>query len=101
MAIVDPTGTAFSLEASTASVSFAGAIDHSAAGAAAVSVAGHDQGSVSFTATSSITDSAGTGLQDLTDPLQQRFTYQYDTDSVTKYPTGRLDFNLSPAIPSS
>lgn len=38
---------------------------------------------------------ANTGLVDLNDPLQQRFTYQYDTDSVTKYPTGRLDFNLT------
>jgi hypothetical protein len=38
---------------------------------------------------------ANTGLVDLTDPLQQRFTYQYDTEGVTKYPTGRLDFNLT------
>lgn len=38
---------------------------------------------------------ANTGLTDLSDPLQQRFTYQYDTDSVTRYPTGKLDFNLT------
>ena len=39
--------------------------------------------------------SANTGLTDQTDPLLQRFTYQYDTENVTRYPTGRLDFNLS------
>jgi hypothetical protein len=38
---------------------------------------------------------ANTGLEDQTDPLLQRFTYQYDTKNVTKYPTGRVDFNLS------
>jgi hypothetical protein len=38
---------------------------------------------------------ANTGLEDQTDPLLQRFTYQYDTDSVTRYPTGRVDFNLT------
>ena len=31
---------------------------------------------------------AGTGLIDLTDPLLQQFTYQYASNSVTKYPTG-------------
>ena len=38
---------------------------------------------------------ANTGLEDQTDPLLQRFTYQYETEGVTKYPTGRLDFNLT------
>jgi hypothetical protein len=38
---------------------------------------------------------AGTGLLDLTDPLQQRFTYQYETRGANKYPTGRVDVNLS------
>jgi hypothetical protein len=38
---------------------------------------------------------AGTGLEDLTDPILQRFTYQYETKGVTKYPTGRVDFNLT------
>jgi hypothetical protein len=38
---------------------------------------------------------AGTGLVDLSDPLQQQFTYQYESKGVTKYPTGRLDFNLT------
>jgi hypothetical protein len=35
------------------------------------------------------------GLVDRTDPLQQQFTYQYDTESVTRYPTARVDFNLN------
>ena len=34
-------------------------------------------------------------LIDLTDPIQQQFTYQYDTQNTTRYPTGRLDFNLT------
>ena len=34
-------------------------------------------------------------VDDLTDPLIQRFNYQYDTKGVTRYPTGRLDFNVS------
>ena len=34
-------------------------------------------------------------VSDLTDPLVQRFDYQYDTKNVTRYPTGRLDFNLT------
>ena len=38
--------------------------------------------------------SAGTGLVDLTDPLLQQFTYQYESKGVTKYPTGRVDVNL-------
>ena len=38
---------------------------------------------------------AGTGLEDLTDPLLQRFTYQYETKGMNKYPTGRIDVNLS------
>jgi hypothetical protein len=35
------------------------------------------------------------GLVNQTDPLLQRYTYQVDTKGVTKYPTGRLDFNLT------
>jgi hypothetical protein len=35
------------------------------------------------------------GLIDLTDPLQQRFTYQFDSEGLTRYPTGRVDVNLS------
>ena len=35
------------------------------------------------------------GLVNLTDPLVQRYTAQYDTDSVTRYPTARVDVNLT------
>ena len=35
------------------------------------------------------------GVSNLTDPLVQRFTYQYDTKGVTKYPTGRVDVNVT------
>jgi len=36
------------------------------------------------------------GLQDNeADPLTQRFTYQYDTESTNKYPTGRVDVNVT------
>ena len=35
------------------------------------------------------------GLADLTDPMLQRFSYQYETDNVTRYPTGRIDYNVS------
>ncbi|HVL66237.1 MAG TPA: TonB-dependent receptor [Vicinamibacterales bacterium] len=38
---------------------------------------------------------SGGPLRDLTDPLLQEFTYQYDRRNVTRYPTGRLDFNLT------
>ena len=38
---------------------------------------------------------SGGPLVDLTNPLHQEFRYQYTTDSVTKYPTVRLDFNLT------
>ena len=38
---------------------------------------------------------AGSTVVDNTDPLTQNFTYSYQTDSVTKYPTGRIDFNLT------
>ena len=38
---------------------------------------------------------AGSTVVDNTDPLPQNFTYTYQTDSVTTYPTGRLDFNLT------
>ena len=31
----------------------------------------------------------------LPDPLLQKLRYTYQTDSVTKYPTGRVDFNLT------
>jgi hypothetical protein len=34
-------------------------------------------------------------VTNLADPLLQEFRFQYDTDSITRYPTGRLDFNLS------
>jgi hypothetical protein len=34
-------------------------------------------------------------VNDLDDPLVQEFRYQYNTDSVTRYPTVRLDFNLT------
>jgi hypothetical protein len=34
------------------------------------------------------------GLADRTDPLQQQFTYQYASEGLTRYPTGRVDFNL-------
>jgi hypothetical protein len=38
---------------------------------------------------------SGGPLVDLTDPLHQEFRYQYTTKGVTKYPTVRLDFNLT------
>jgi hypothetical protein len=38
---------------------------------------------------------SGGPLVDLNDPLLQEFRYQYDTKGVTKYPTVRLDFNLT------
>jgi hypothetical protein len=38
---------------------------------------------------------SGGPLDDLANPLHQEFRYQYTTDSVTKYPTVRLDFNLT------
>jgi hypothetical protein len=38
---------------------------------------------------------AGSTVVDNTDPLTQNFTYSYDTDSVTKYPTGRIDYNFT------
>lgn len=37
----------------------------------------------------------GSAPVDLPDPLLQEFRYQYDTKGLTKYPTGRLDFNLT------
>ena len=37
----------------------------------------------------------GSTVVDNTDPLTQNFTYSYQTDSVTKYPTGRLDYNVT------
>ena len=38
---------------------------------------------------------AGSTVVDNTDPLTQQLTYTYQTDSVTKYPTGRIDYNLT------
>jgi hypothetical protein len=34
-------------------------------------------------------------VRDLEDPLVQEFRYQYDTKGVTRYPTGRIDYNLT------
>jgi hypothetical protein len=34
-------------------------------------------------------------LTDLTDPLLQQFRYQYKSDSITRYPTVRIDYNLT------
>ena len=36
-----------------------------------------------------------TDVVDLTDPLQQQLTYQYDTKGVNRYPTWRVDVNLT------
>jgi hypothetical protein len=38
---------------------------------------------------------AGSTVVDNTDPLTQTFTYSYDTKGVTKYPTGRIDYNVT------
>jgi hypothetical protein len=38
---------------------------------------------------------AGDGISDVGDPITQQFRYQYETDSITRYPTGRLDFNVT------
>jgi hypothetical protein len=38
---------------------------------------------------------AGGTVVNNTDPMTQQFTYAYDTDSVTKYPTGRIDYNVT------
>jgi hypothetical protein len=38
---------------------------------------------------------AGGPLTDLTDPIQQEFRYQYDSEGITRYPTGRVDVNLT------
>jgi hypothetical protein len=38
---------------------------------------------------------AGGPLTDLENPLLQEFRYQYDTEGKTRYPTGRIDFNLT------
>jgi hypothetical protein len=35
------------------------------------------------------------GLEDQSNPMLQRFSYQYDTDNVTRYPTGRIDYNVT------
>jgi hypothetical protein len=41
------------------------------------------------------TSTSGSPVVDNTNPLTQTFTYSYDTDNVTKYPTGRIDYNLT------
>ena len=38
---------------------------------------------------------SGGPLTDLNDPLLQEFTYQFDTKNVTRYPTVRLDVNVT------
>ena len=38
---------------------------------------------------------SGGPVEDLTDPLLQRYIFQYDTKGTTTYPTVRLDYNLS------
>ena len=40
-------------------------------------------------------NSPGQTVTDLTDPLLQQMNYQYDSKGVTKYPTWRVDVNLS------
>ena len=35
------------------------------------------------------------GVADLENPMLQRFTFQYDTKGVTRYPTGRIDYNVT------
>ena len=42
-----------------------------------------------------IRTAVGGAAVDLPDPMLQEFRYQFDTKNVTKYPTGRLDFNLT------
>jgi Carboxypeptidase regulatory-like domain/TonB-dependent Receptor Plug Domain len=38
---------------------------------------------------------AGSTVVDNTNPLTQNLTYTYQTESVTKYPTGRIDYNVT------
>jgi hypothetical protein len=38
---------------------------------------------------------SGGPLVDLADPLLQEFRYQYTSDSITRYPTVRIDYNLT------
>jgi hypothetical protein len=42
-----------------------------------------------------IRSAVGSSPVDLSDPLLQEFRYQYDTKNITKYPTGRVDFNVT------
>ena len=35
------------------------------------------------------------GLEDLTDPMLQRYTFQFDNEGITRYTTTRVDYNLS------
>jgi Carboxypeptidase regulatory-like domain len=37
----------------------------------------------------------GGGLVDNPDPMTQQFTYQYQTENVTRYPTARIDYNVT------
>jgi hypothetical protein len=38
---------------------------------------------------------SGGPLRDLENPLHQEFRYQYTSDSITRYPTVRIDYNLT------
>jgi hypothetical protein len=38
---------------------------------------------------------SGGPLTDLEDPLMQEFRYQYSTEGITRYPTVRIDYNLT------
>jgi hypothetical protein len=38
---------------------------------------------------------ASGAVSDVGDPITQQFRYQYKTDNITRYPTARLDFNLT------
>ena len=35
------------------------------------------------------------GVEDLTDPMLQRYTFQFDNEGITRYTTTRVDYNLS------
>ncbi|HEY7499985.1 MAG TPA: TonB-dependent receptor [Vicinamibacterales bacterium] len=41
------------------------------------------------------TSTSGSTVVDNTNPLTQNFTYSYDTNNITKYPTGRIDYNIT------
>jgi len=40
-------------------------------------------------------NSAGQTVTDLTDPMLQQMNYQYESEGITKYPTWRVDVNLT------